>query len=177
MKLSLLTGDAIAPGVWCLQLGHHGKPSFSGPSATDFEVSLSYSGEVAAVAVSRTHRIGIDLEAVSTGPIPWLVLSPPEHARLRTLPDQEQVMEFLKIWTLKEAYSKCLGTGAFMNFRDMVVSLDPLAITASSPQHSGGTALLLRQETIEFEGHRLILALAGSPHQRWLDADRAILDC
>jgi phosphopantetheinyl transferase len=164
VKLSILSGGRVAPDAWALQVGRHGKPHIRGASSS-FNISLSYSKEIAALAVSRTCEIGIDVEAAPAVPcpmIPWSVLSAGECARLRAIPESQRLTEFLRIWTLKEACSKCFGLDASRNFRDIQISLDPLALEMEPSPGLAGAALFLHQEAVQTDHLRLILALAAA---------------
>lgn len=100
----------IEPADCVIAHGAAGKPVLVSPQAR-LHLSVSARGEIAAVAVART-RIGIDLERAD-GPhvIPWNILRANERAALNGLPEAERIRAFLRLWTVKEAYLKALGTG------------------------------------------------------------------
>ncbi len=65
----------------------------------------------AALAVA-CGPVGIDIERVLPGAeSPWHVLHPAEAAWLRDLSEGERDHAFTRLWTVKEAYLKALGTG------------------------------------------------------------------
>jgi 4'-phosphopantetheinyl transferase len=165
VKLSILSGEEINPHAWSFQVGPHGMPRLVGPSC-DFTVSLSYSKEIAAIAVSRAYDIGIDVEAVpamlTPAGIPWPVLSATECAFLQAVSEKQQFAEFLKIWTLKEACSKCFGLDASCDFRNIRVSLDPLGVEMEPPQALVGASPFLHQDTVETDHLGFILALVAA---------------
>ncbi|MEU3756413.1 4'-phosphopantetheinyl transferase superfamily protein [Streptomyces olivoreticuli] len=76
-------------------------------------VSLSHSGPVLAVAVSGHGAIGVDTERAGRGTSlsPSHVCTAEEAGRLAGLRDDERAAELLRLWTLKEAYTKALGVG------------------------------------------------------------------
>lgn len=97
-------------------VGAHGKPFLEeGP-----EFSLSHTRGAAAVALSASMPVGVDVENVERSN-DWRnllrrVLSPPEIAALRVLAEAEQQPRFYEFWTLKEAWSKALALGLHADF-------------------------------------------------------------
>ncbi|MFF9770253.1 4'-phosphopantetheinyl transferase family protein [Streptomyces sp. NPDC014636] len=90
-----------------------GRPYASDLPELDF--SLSHTGSLLAVAVLRGGRVGVDAERPGR---PMSVLehrmcTPYERAGLdaRGLRGAARDAELLRLWTLKEAYTKALGTG------------------------------------------------------------------
>lgn len=96
-----------------LNAQHHGAAA-----AAATHLSLSHSGAWLACAVAP-HSVGIDLEVKdiqSPGRRDVLALaamacSPGEQAQLQALDGPARQRHFLQIWSLKEAYFKCTGTG------------------------------------------------------------------
>ncbi|MFB7657727.1 MULTISPECIES: 4'-phosphopantetheinyl transferase family protein [unclassified Streptomyces] len=86
------------------------------------EVALTHTGELMAVAVSRMGRIGLDAESAGRRFDPHLVrarmCTPAEAAELDTLPPARQAACILRLWTLKEAYTKALGQGMRLAFTE-----------------------------------------------------------
>lgn len=93
--------------------GENGKPQLA--PATGVEFNLTHSGELAVVAVGRGGRLGVDVEDRRRGR-PFLRLarryfSTPEYRWLEALPESRQTAGFYRLWVLKEAYLKAVGTG------------------------------------------------------------------
>ncbi|MBT2402023.1 4'-phosphopantetheinyl transferase superfamily protein [Streptomyces sp. ISL-87] len=86
------------------------------------ELSLTHTGELMAVGLSRTGRIGVDVELADRHvPLELLetrILTPTEAQELAELPESERVAHALRLWTLKEAYSKALGQGLRLGFKE-----------------------------------------------------------
>ncbi|WP_159026469.1 4'-phosphopantetheinyl transferase family protein [Streptomyces vietnamensis] len=85
------------------------------PDLPELDFSLSHTGSLLAVAVVRGGRVGVDAERPGR---PMSVLehrmcTPHERAGLdaRGLRGTARDAELLRLWTLKEAYAKALGTG------------------------------------------------------------------
>lgn len=97
--------------------GGHGKPRAVG-AAAGWELSISHSGEVVAVAVVRGNPVGVDVEefpgpedpaeAMHGGGLPGvpaefeLVLTDDERAVVAELPPRDRARACLTYWTRKE---------------------------------------------------------------------------
>lgn len=106
---------ACRPGEIRFGYGAHGKPFLSGEPPEGVQFSVSHAGDLAAVAVARGRRVGIDIEALRTGStepaLPLCFLTDAEAAAVKTLPAHAQAGLFLRIWTRKEALLKATGQG------------------------------------------------------------------
>lgn len=96
-----------------LEEGHHGKPRLAA-SLPRLEFNVSHSGQLALIALGRTP-LGIDLEHLDR-PLDWRELAPAcchpdELPALRRMPDPDGHRQFLRLWTLREAYVKGTGEG------------------------------------------------------------------
>jgi 4'-phosphopantetheinyl transferase len=93
--------------------GPSGKPSLSYKAGINF--NLSYSQNIAMIAVSMSRDVGIDIQAVQQvidpESVSELIYSPSEIAHLLSLKSVERKMAFSEIWVRKEAYVKALGVG------------------------------------------------------------------
>ncbi|MGW6056110.1 4'-phosphopantetheinyl transferase family protein [Streptomyces sp. NPDC055189] len=114
----------------------HGRPYVRG--CGELEVGLSHSGPLLVAAVSRNGRIGVDAEAADR-PLDdsgWArdVCTPQERVLLAALPPERRSGELVRMWTLKEAYSKAMGQG-------MRYPFDRFGFTgAGAPERSLGPA-------------------------------------
>ncbi|MFC8827321.1 4'-phosphopantetheinyl transferase family protein [Streptomyces sp. NPDC057137] len=99
-----------------------------------FDISLTHSGDLVGVAVSRTGRIGIDTEPAARGVDVELmsghICAPAELRALRRLPERAREGELLRLWTLKEAYSKALGRGLLLDFGGFGLDTDGTELLA-----------------------------------------------
>ncbi len=99
----------IAPESVKWQRGEHGKPALvPGP-----QVSMSRSGEFAALALASTRLVGVDIQRDEPG-IDVVRMAqrfyPPDEARYVAQGDQAgQVGRFMWLWTRKEACVKVRG--------------------------------------------------------------------
>lgn len=86
-------------------------PRIVRPRGMGLCVSLARRWPFAAVALAR-GPVGVDVEVVDrSAEVPWNVLHPREAAFLRGLAPADLAPAFARLWTLKEAYAKALGSG------------------------------------------------------------------
>ena len=115
-----------------------GKPYFEGGSAPSFSLSHTENFAVAALSEEETP-LGVDIEQLSskrkTDALARRYFSSEELTRWERSPNKDQ--EFLRIWTEKEALSKCDGRG-----------LSLLLKTEPSPSYHIRTFLLQKNESI-----------------------------
>jgi 4'-phosphopantetheinyl transferase len=89
-----------------------GRPALAGQEGV-FDFSLSHSEGLAAVAIARGVRVGLDIEAIRPVKenIAARYFSQREVRELARLPAAEQLAGFYRCWTRKEAVLKALGDG------------------------------------------------------------------
>ena len=77
--------------------------------------NVSHSGRHGLIALAATGRVGVDVEEyVPRGDLDRLsaaVFGPDEQADLAAVSGADRVRLFFRLWTLKEAVAKALGTG------------------------------------------------------------------
>ncbi|MCC0095732.1 4'-phosphopantetheinyl transferase superfamily protein [Streptomyces flavotricini] len=97
-----------------------GRPYLRGLDQID--LSLTHTDDLIAVGISRNGRIGIDTEPadrrLAFSLLHNQVCTEAERAELAALPEAEQSAGMLRLWTLKEAYTKALGQGLRMGFSE-----------------------------------------------------------
>lgn len=84
----------------------------------EFKFNISHSGQILIMAVD-TDYIGIDIEQIRTIDINPTFLSKTEQKYL----ENKNLYEFYKIWTIKESFTKNLGLGLSLDFKDFTVDL------------------------------------------------------
>lgn len=114
------TGESPASIVF--RYGPHGKPELD---ALHFNVS--HSANVAVIALSDEHPVGIDVESIDgtkdVAPLARTAFSREERTAFDALSRDEQVAAFYRGWTRKEAYMKLRGTGFSLPSDSFTVSL------------------------------------------------------
>lgn len=95
--------------------GKHGKPSLADHPEIHF--SISHSSHFVACAMADCE-IGIDIQHLVkvNEPLMRRVLSDEELGMVRALQGEERQMLFARLWALKEAYLKAVGTGITDDF-------------------------------------------------------------
>ncbi|WFE36238.1 4'-phosphopantetheinyl transferase superfamily protein [Micromonospora sp. WMMD975] len=134
--LRLLTGRAVGapPEALTWRPGRHGKPALSGPYAGP-HTSLSYSGDLVAVAVSADRPVGVDLQHPPAGRDPVSLAArffhPGEAQHVAGGADAaERAHRFTRLWVRKEAAVKAAGGRLWPNLAvpvhpdDMVACVD-----------------------------------------------------
>jgi 4'-phosphopantetheinyl transferase len=103
-----------------------GKPYLLAPW-DDWQFNLSHTNQYAAVAVMRGSAIGVDIEHPRKRNFLGIAANyfhPDELAYLNALPATEVAQDFLRLWTLKEAFFKALGGGIATGLHLARFSLD-----------------------------------------------------
>lgn len=161
--LTEFSKGVVSPGAWTFGTGIHGKPYVSSPQGIGLRFSLSYTEKLIAIAISDRFELGIDIEAVAQAhaEVPWQVLTPAERHFLRTLPEAARFEEFLKLWTIKEAYTKYLGVGAALDFRKVEVSTAPERTGARSEAESRLPEPMIKQKLMVVDGETIVFAIAA----------------
>ncbi|KAJ4775011.1 4-phosphopantetheinyl transferase [Rhynchospora pubera] len=130
--LSRYYDGTVDPGSIKFRKGLHGKPEImwqDGDNITKppIQFNLSHTSSLIACAVALEIPIGIDVEEntrktannVLSIARRYFTISEVEHLAAITCPDFQQ-KEFIRLWTLKEAYVKAIGRGfsgaPFKNF-------------------------------------------------------------
>jgi 4'-phosphopantetheinyl transferase len=104
----------LPPAEVALAAGPHGKPVLAASASVRLEFNLSHSGEWVLLAFARGGRVGVDLERerpVDEERIAREFFHPAEVQEWERQEPRERLTAFFRLWTLKEAYLKALGTG------------------------------------------------------------------
>uniref|UniRef100_E6QPP6 Uncharacterized protein n=1 Tax=mine drainage metagenome TaxID=410659 RepID=E6QPP6_9ZZZZ len=94
---------------WAHTLDHREMPTFN----------VSHSGDVLAIALCANGEIGVDVEQtnahlkIDIKQIAQSNFASDECLLLKTLPPEQRLDSFLRIWTLKEAVLKAIGVGLY----------------------------------------------------------------
>lgn len=112
MRVILARYLHLAPEQLMLSTAHKGKPFLLHPFNIQF--NLSHSGEMALLAIGKTHELGVDIEIMSKRSYLELaqsVFAKEEWIALAKAPLMLQALYFFQIWTQKEAFIKAGGLG------------------------------------------------------------------
>jgi 4'-phosphopantetheinyl transferase len=118
----------IAPGDWRFIRGDASRPSLAPPfDSTGLHFNIAHTAGLVVLAVGHMPRIGVDVEALGRKAPTHLAdryFSPLEVAGLHALAPEELPRRFFRLWTLKEAYLKAIGTGVAGGLGTMTFTLD-----------------------------------------------------
>lgn len=108
----------------------HGRPVLQAGGRGALRFNWSHSGERALVAVARSVQPGIDLEHRARRTRDVLALArrffaATEATALERCDDASRPLQFLRLWTAKEALLKAQGRGLAFGMERVAVSLDP----------------------------------------------------
>jgi len=147
------------PRELAFSLGAHGKPALVAADGRPHELrfNLSHSRELMLVALSFGRDVGVDVEC----------------ARERC------TTEFLRAWALREAMSKCLGTGLYSEPGPETEAEKGMEFKTEA-KHAHNGALSVAMWTSELEvGPRAVGVIAlrddGTRRLRYLDAGSTLM--
>jgi 4'-phosphopantetheinyl transferase len=129
-----LVRGALAKELGCepteliFETNAYGKPSLVLSAADEkLEFNLSHTEGMCVVALSRSSRVGCDVETLNQPGLEVDIarnfFTPEESAEILTHPPARQVERLLTYWTLKEAYIKAEGQGLSMGLDSFYFSL------------------------------------------------------
>jgi 4'-phosphopantetheinyl transferase len=164
-----LYSPQVSPADWRFDRGELGRPSVARDmpeAARALHFNVAHTKGLVVMAVGRMPEIGVDVERIDPAvrlAVARRYFSPPEVAALDALPPEARSRRFQRLWTLKEAYLKALGTGISGGLGSMTFHLDG-ELRFERPGDAGAPDWRFR----EFEiGGEFLAALAcrlpGSP--------------
>jgi 4'-phosphopantetheinyl transferase len=116
-----------------LALTEYGRPYLADDPELAF--SISHAGDVVAVALTLSARVGIDVESLDRtlklDPLAERIFNVADLVCFRALPSKIQHRAFFRAWTGKEAILKAEGVGLFGGVQEISVPLQedaPVAI-------------------------------------------------
>lgn len=120
MKHVAAVALCVSPHELELGYGLNGRVYLRGHDQVD--ISLSHTGDMLFVGITSLGVIGVDVEPadrfLSGQDVEQLMCTPHERWRLATTATEDQNLLLLRLWTLKEAYSKALGQGLRFPFTE-----------------------------------------------------------
>jgi 4'-phosphopantetheinyl transferase len=162
LRLALSAAGDLDPRAWAFSTTPAGKPELTG-TQRGVAFSLSHARSIVACAVAPAGTIGVDVEEISAAPPDAALLAecctPAERALLRALPADDEPAAFARLWTMKEAVLKSLGTGLSRSPAEIACALLPPRILASGDDR-------MRWEIVSLlptAGHVLTAARPAAP--------------
>lgn len=146
-----------------LEYGSYGKPFLSG-AAEIVDFNLSHTQDLIILAVTKLGRIGIDIESsdreIETLSIAKNICTDFELKKVESLPKNLRNRFLLRLWTLKEAFSKSLGLGLYKPFTSFGIRYEASQfqlIELEETEEDSGNWLFFSE--IFQENYRLSIAL------------------
>lgn len=116
----------VTPKEIKFSYSEYGKPFVSLSKSSQLYFNISHSSEYFVIAVSECSEIGIDIEFckkdINLFEVAQEVFTCNEIAKLSKLSEKNQILEFYKMWTIKEAYIKAIGRG--FSFNPKLIEID-----------------------------------------------------
>ncbi|ADJ21916.1 4'-phosphopantetheinyl transferase [Hyphomicrobium denitrificans ATCC 51888] len=162
--LSDSVGGKVSPDEWRFARTENGQPILVN-SGNKLKFNCSHTSYMSVIVVSTVGDVGVDIADASFDcAADWLceVMSKPELKALAKLADEKRSGAVSRLWTLKEAYVKMLGTG-IAEIGDVAFDLgDDRLLSGSS--HDWFLQPVFRTWIVNNQGRRYSVALAsGSP--------------
>ncbi|MFC5906031.1 4'-phosphopantetheinyl transferase family protein [Streptacidiphilus monticola] len=140
--LKYAAGAALQVPPDRLELGYlgTGRPYLRGNDSLD--ISLSHTDGLLLVGLTSRGAIGVDVEDAHRrfheAGLARHWCSAEESARVDALPAERRDPELVRLWTLKESYSKALGVGMQFRFTDFTFAEEKGRLTVRSADRSSG---------------------------------------
>ena len=157
--LSECAGFSRSPESWVFGRDGKGKPYVKNGHGLEF--NCSHSAKVSIIAVSRHHKVGIDIETTDISVDPEFLAAfyaPRERLLIRTLPASDRGQALSRLWTLKEAYAKVLGIGLALDLTGVDFASEARFREPSLSVH--GTGISLSGWTFDLNDKSFSVALA-----------------
>ena len=136
-QLRLLLAKALKTPASSLRfsVGEYGKPYLTDYSGWDF--NLSHSAGKMAVVIGQGGQVGIDIEQCQLRNSPVGLakrcFASTEFDYWLQLSESQQLNDFYRFWTLKEALVKACGRGIALGLEQCIFGLNPRPRLISSP--------------------------------------------
>lgn len=146
----------------------HGKPELDLTFEHDVHFNLSHTRGMAVCAICRGDPVGVDVEAmdrsVDIETLARQYFAASEHELIVGAPLQRRMEIFFRLWTLKEAMVKAIGTGLAVPLQEFAFTLEPSTLKMQ-PAWVEAASEWQVWEDAPTAVHRLALAIRRSPAQ------------
>jgi 4'-phosphopantetheinyl transferase len=164
LKQAAAAALGASPADLELTYGPTGRPSLRGCDQID--ISLSHTGDLLLVGLTTRGLIGVDAELASRplyrGGLKRHVCTPQESRDLERLPQQDRNPSLVRLWTLKEAYSKAIGQGMAFRFTEFGFGPADKPVRVNRPDGRPGTGSewFFRTYTVDVGGVTFVMSAA-----------------
>lgn len=154
---------AMAPADWQFGVNAFGRPEVGHASlARQLRFNLSHTAGMVACLVTRGIGCGVDAEGVDADVDPIelgpSVLAPAELAIVRAAPDALRRAEFIRFWTLKEAYLKARGIGMAVPLTELAFDVADAQIALAAPPAIDADTARFQFAQWEVDGRHIVAA-------------------
>ncbi|MER5768700.1 4'-phosphopantetheinyl transferase superfamily protein [Streptomyces sp. NPDC001985] len=180
LKFAAAVALRVPPQVIELGYGPTGRPYLRGCDAVD--ISLSHTEDLLLIGLTTRGLIGVDAERedrpLHTRGLHRHVCTPHELTGLARLPPERRGPALVRLWTLKEAYSKAIGQGLRLRFTDFGFGPDGGPARVLAPDGAPGTGVEWEFGTFSVAGgYAVSVAVSDSGFGAVRDTDaRTMLD-
>jgi 4'-phosphopantetheinyl transferase len=140
LGLSRASGHTVEPSAWRFAVDANQRPVVAG-GLPSINFSISHLDPLVLVAVSATLEVGVDVECIDQDVSSDVIAEFThfdEHHSVGGLPRPREIREFVRLWTLKEAYTKMVGTGHSLDFKSIKFTLDPVRLSSIAGKSKNG---------------------------------------
>jgi len=136
----------VEPAALVFARNEYGKPALAEPLGCPVTFSLSHTKGLSVCAVASEQMIGVDVESLQRTPghqdIPKRFFATSEVAFLESVDKPQKSTEFLRLWTLKEAFIKARGLGLSIplnSFEVEMITGGPPCVSFSDGNHGNAS--------------------------------------
>ncbi|MEU1304346.1 4'-phosphopantetheinyl transferase family protein [Streptomyces shenzhenensis] len=163
LKFAAAAALGVRPQSVELGYGLTGRPCLRGYDG--LHISLSHTDDLLLVGLAGDGTIGVDAErsdrVLYGSGLGRHMCTPYEAQRIEALPAAERNPALLRLWTLKEAYSKAIGLGMLFPFTDFGFSPDGAPTDVLRPDGTPGTVGAWAFHTVSFAGRYTLGVAVG----------------
>ncbi|MFG2480665.1 4'-phosphopantetheinyl transferase family protein [Streptomyces fagopyri] len=147
-----------------LAYGPTGRPYLRGCDQID--ISLSHTDDLLLVGLTSSGLIGVDAEradrSIYARGLARLICTPDEQRMLSGLPEPERNPSLVRLWTLKEAYSKAIGQGMQFRFNEFGFGPQSRPVQLNRPDGTAGAGdeWTLRTLVLNSGGTEFVVSIA-----------------
>lgn len=149
LALARAAHHTVSASEWRFCRSTTDKPSIA-KGLPQLQFSVAHCPSAVVVAVSAGLQVGIDVESIDqimSDGVAHTFFSQAERNRLARLRAAQKARESLRLWTLKEAFTKLTGSGLSSDFASIEFSLAPALLRDG---HQGARHLSTYFETLHF---------------------------
>lgn len=165
LRLILSQYCMISPNAINFKYNYYQKPYLK-INPFNLQFNMSHSHEMAILAITKKHPIGVDLECIkpmeNVTDIAHQFFSPQEYSKFTLVPTNQKIKTFYTIWTRKEAFIKAIGKGLsypLNTFEVAFLPTDPIKILKINNSTTDASKWSLNSYIFNYKHHRYLIAI------------------